>query len=114
MSEVPEDLTPEQRQANRERNYAKIAEVWADKATATFELEELQRLTAPAPEQLRRIAELVEYLSGKGKALQHWERAAEAGDQDAKDYLSAWNEDVSDVDPLLAMLRRALIRRDGE
>ncbi len=51
------------------------------------ELNALLDLYAPAPSELRRIAELVELLFDVEAAWVWWERAAEAGDADAWDYL---------------------------
>lgn len=100
--ELPEpgDLTPEQREANRERNNRRIAEMWAEHEANTLELEELQRLSSPTPAQLRRIAELVDTLYDLYKSRSHWERAAEAGDPVAQARLITWDTDVSDIDPV--------------
>ena len=102
-------LTPEEREANRERNLQKIAEGWAKYEALTLELEELQRFASPTPAQLRRIAELVQKLRGGAVALKHWEKAAEAGDPVAAAHLIARNTDVSDIDPVGDILRRALL-----
>ncbi|MFE9833959.1 hypothetical protein ACFYP4_02250 [Streptomyces sp. NPDC005551] len=106
----PDDLTPEEQATrNRERNLRKIAEQWAEHEASTLELEELRRIPAPSPAQLRRIAELVEGLNGKGHALPCWQAAADAGDQDAQDYLAEWDTDL-DTDPIVSFLRKALLR----
>jgi hypothetical protein len=58
------------------------------------ELTALLEQGAPyAPEQLRRIAELMELLYSDEKARPWWERAAEAGDRDAVDYLEVLKEE---------------------
>lgn len=95
-----ESLTPEQREANRERNIRRIAEMMAEHQANTLELKELQRLLSPTPAQLRRIAELVDILHGLYKSRSHWERAAEAGDPVAQARLVTWDADVSDIDPV--------------
>jgi TPR repeat protein len=61
---------------------------------ARSELTTLLERGAPyAPEQLRRIAELMELLYSDEKARPWWERAAEAGDRDAVDYLEVLKEE---------------------
>jgi hypothetical protein len=45
------------------------------------------------PRQLRRIAELMELLYSDEKARPWWERASEAGDRDAVDYLAVLKEE---------------------
>lgn len=58
------------------------------------ELTALLEQGAPyAPAQLRRIAELMELLYTDEKARPWWERAAEAGDPDAVDYLEVLKEE---------------------
>lgn len=104
-----DDLTPEQRAANRERNQQRIAEQWAEHEATTLELEELQRIHLPSPAQVRRMAELVELLQGRPRARRYYEIAAEAGDRDAQDYLAAWDEDLDDTDTLTALLKGALV-----
>lgn len=51
------------------------------------ELAGLLAIKEPQPAQLRRIAELVEFLSTHEEALPWWRRAAMAGDRDAVDLL---------------------------
>jgi hypothetical protein len=48
--------------------------------------------------QLRKIAELTELLYSIEKARPWWERAAEAGDEDAAGYLELLREDEADPD----------------
>jgi hypothetical protein len=48
------------------------------------------------PAQLRTIAELTELLYTVEKAQPWWERAAEAGDEDAAGYLELLREDEAD------------------
>ncbi|MEU6765913.1 hypothetical protein ABZ916_25785 [Streptomyces sp. NPDC046853] len=55
--------------------------------SAVDELNALLDLRGPSPEERRRIAELVELLFDVDTAWVWWERAAEAGDPDAWDYL---------------------------
>lgn len=50
------------------------------------------------PAQLRKIAELTELLYTNEKARPWWERAAEAGDEDAIGYLELLREDEADPD----------------
>lgn len=99
-------LTPEQKEANRERNIRRIAENWAEHEAQTLELEELQRIATPSPSQLRRIAELVESLQGQASALPFWKAAADAGDSEAGEYLVKWEESLND--PIRGLFHRAL------
>ncbi|MFE9525152.1 hypothetical protein [Streptomyces sp. NPDC006631] len=57
------------------------------------ELDELLAEPEPDPRQLRRIAELMEIVRGDAEAREWWERAAEAGDSDAKDYLRVLDDE---------------------
>jgi hypothetical protein len=59
-------------------------------------MEALRRLRAvsePTPGQLVRIAELTEFVDGIDTARQWWEKAAAAGDEDARDYLEVLGEE---------------------
>lgn len=51
------------------------------------ELRELLKKKSPEPAELRRIAELVEWLYSLELARAWWEWAARAGDRDAIDYV---------------------------
>ncbi|MFJ1700481.1 hypothetical protein ACIOHC_36420 [Streptomyces sp. NPDC088252] len=106
-----DERSESEKEATRQRNIRRIAEAWAEHESLTLELEELNRLPAPAPAQLRRIAELVESLQDKGASLSYWEAAAAAGDRDAQDYLTEWNANLSDTDSVVAAC--LLVHRDG-
>jgi hypothetical protein len=77
------------------------------------ELDSLLALKGPAPDERRRIAELVEALFDREASRQWWEAAALAGDQDAQDYLSVWDEeDDDDSDGFYEVLQQALQQED--
>ncbi|MFH9606931.1 hypothetical protein [Streptomyces sp. NPDC017448] len=80
-------LTEEQKRAEAERQ---------QRAEWIREIRELHLLLEHTPAQLRRIAEIVEALEGDAAAREHWERAARAGNRDAKDYLTVVNEEAAE------------------
>lgn len=58
------------------------------------EFKELFQLGEPTPDDLRRMAELVEILCTVKEARPFWVAAARAGDQDAIDYLEVIDDPV--------------------